>query len=55
MNEKMTANVPMVWAVITNWNGFTDTSECLTSLLASPYPNLRVVIVDNGSTDNSPD
>ncbi len=46
---------PLVYAVITHWNALEDTSECLDSVLASDYPNLKIVIVDNGSTDGSPD
>lgn len=44
---------PHVCAVVTNWNGFDDTRECVNSVLHSSYDNLSVVIVDNGSTDNS--
>lgn len=46
---------PLIYAVITHWNAFDDTNECLSSTLASNYPNLKVVVVDNGSTDNSPE
>lgn len=41
---------PTVVAVILNWNGFGDTSNCIRSLLCSSYPNLEIVIVDNGSS-----
>lgn len=39
--------------IIVNWNGYIDTLECLKSLENIEYPNYEVVIVDNGSTDNS--
>jgi GT2 family glycosyltransferase len=46
---------PLVYAVVLNWNGWRDTARCLASLRACSYPNLRVVVVDNGSTDGSPE
>jgi hypothetical protein len=36
-----------------NWNGWPDTVACLESLLKSDYARLSVVVVDNGSTDDS--
>ena len=39
--------------VIVNWNGWEDTLECLRSLLAASYPCMEIVILDNGSTNNS--
>jgi GT2 family glycosyltransferase len=44
---------PVVCCVVVNWNGWADTSGCLASLLLQEYPALRVVVVDNGSTDDS--
>jgi len=44
---------PLVSIVVLNWNGAGDTIECLKSLAAIDYPNFRVVLVDNASTDNS--
>ncbi len=49
----MTDSTPSVWVVILNWNSRVNTLECLHSLQASSYGNLRVVLVDNGSTDDS--
>jgi GT2 family glycosyltransferase len=40
-------------AVILNFNNWRDTLACVKSVLASEYPLSRVVIVDNGSTDDS--
>lgn len=45
---------PLVYAVITHWNSYDDTAECVKTLLQSDYSNLKSIIVDNGSTDNSP-
>lgn len=42
-----------VAAVLVNWNNPRDTVRCLASLLESNIAMLRVVVVDNASTDNS--
>ena len=51
----MTQNdpTPRVICVTVNWNGWRDTLVCLESLHSQDYPNLQVVVVDNGSTDGS--
>src|SRR5919204_4087266 len=46
---------PLVYVIVLNWNGWCDTVHCLASLRRSSYPNLHVVVVDNGSTDGSPE
>lgn len=46
-------NAPKVFIILVNWNGWEDTIECLQSLEALDYPNREVVVVDNGSTDQS--
>lgn len=43
----------LVNVVIPNWNGKKFLKGCLDSLLASNYPQVEVVIVDNGSKDGS--
>ncbi len=48
-----TASVPGVACVIVNWNGCTDTLACLASLMQQDYPGLGVIVVDNGSHDDS--
>lgn len=39
--------------IILNWNGWKDTIECLESVLAIDYTNYEVIVVDNGSKDDS--
>lgn len=45
--------MPIVSIIILNWNGWKDTLECLHSVQQINYPNFRVLVVDNGSTDDS--
>lgn len=45
---------PLVYAIVVNWNRCDDTLECLASLEKSSYANLKTLVVDNGSTDGSP-
>ena len=44
---------PKVSIIILNWNGWEDTIECLESLYQITYPNYDVIVVDNGSEDES--
>ena len=44
---------PIVTAIVLNWCDEEGTTECLNSLLKSEYRTLRLLLVDNGSTDNS--
>jgi GT2 family glycosyltransferase len=44
---------PRVSIIILNWNGWRDTVECVESSLKVTYPNYEILIVDNGSTDES--
>lgn len=44
---------PRVSIIILNWNGWGDTIECLESLYRITYPNYDVIVVDNGSKDES--
>jgi len=44
---------PKVAIIILNWNGWRDTIECLESLQRIDYPNYQIIVVDNGSTDDS--
>lgn len=44
---------PKVAIIVLNWNGWRDTIEYLESVEKLTYPNYEVVIIDNGSADNS--
>ena len=46
-------NTTSVSVIIPNWNGARYLPECLDSLRAQAYPRLEVIVVDNGSTDDS--
>jgi GT2 family glycosyltransferase len=44
---------PRVAIVIVNWNGMRDTLECLASLQQDHFQEKQVIVVDNGSADES--
>jgi len=46
-------NTPKVAIVILNWNGVKYLRDFLPSVLTSIWPNLDIVVGDNGSTDGS--
>ena len=46
-------SVSRVTIILVNWNGWPDTVECLGSLLLLDYPLFRIVVCDNGSSDDS--
>ncbi len=48
-------NNARVLVVIPNYNGADSIRKCLTSLREQTYPHLRTVVVDNASSDNSPE
>jgi GT2 family glycosyltransferase len=43
----------LVSAIVVNWNAARDLEVCLSSLLAQSYQPLEIIVVDNGSTDDS--
>lgn len=42
-----------VAVVVLNWNGWQDTLACVASLQALTYGDFEILVVDNGSTDDS--
>jgi GT2 family glycosyltransferase/protoporphyrinogen oxidase len=49
------AKEPKIYAVILTYNHYADTQECLQSLVETDFPDLEIVLVDNGSSDLTPD
>jgi GT2 family glycosyltransferase len=47
------SSAPRVHVVVLNWNSPQMTADCLRSLLATSAGSFRIVVVDNGSRDNS--
>src|SRR6185437_8412905 len=45
---------PRVYIILVNWNGWRDTIECLESVFRLDYPDFRVIVCDNASSDGSP-
>lgn len=52
-NPNTRLDQPKVAIVVLNWNGWKDTVECLESLSQINYSSYEVILVDNGSRDNS--
>ena len=51
----MSSKAPRVDVVLLNWNGRDDTLACLESVSRIDYPNFRVIVADNGSSDGAVD
>ena len=46
---------PRVSVIVCSYNGGATLDECLRSLSTLNYPNYEVIVVDDGSTDNTPE
>ena len=46
-------NQPLIYIIILNWNGWQDSLKCLESLRKLNYENYRVLLIDNGSENDS--
>lgn len=44
---------PLVSIIILNWNGSALLEECLDSVLKTEYKTIEIIVIDNGSKDNS--
>lgn len=44
---------PQVFIIILNWNDFQNTLLCIESLKSLTYPNYKILVVDNGSSNES--
>jgi GT2 family glycosyltransferase len=47
--------LPLVSIVVPVWNGETHLRESLDSILTQTYPHLEVIVVDDASTDSTPE
>jgi len=45
--------LPLVSIIVLSWNGWKDTVECLESLYHMEYPRYEIIVLDNGSSDDS--
>src|SRR5439155_3440229 len=50
-----TPATPHVSVVVCSYNGGRTLDQCLRSLRALEYPRYEVIVVDDGSTDNTPE
>ncbi len=46
-------SMPLVHIIILTWNHWEETAVCLQSLCQLTYPNYKIIIVDNASTDDT--
>jgi GT2 family glycosyltransferase len=53
MMTQLVSSPPRVYAVVVNWNRPADTVACINSLLTQVGVSFEVIVVDNGSTDDS--
>ena len=51
----MTKNNPLVSVIVPVYNAEKFLPTCLDSIINQTYQNLEVIIINDGSTDNSPD
>jgi GT2 family glycosyltransferase len=51
----MTGHSPLVCIIVITFNGLRHLEGCLGSLRQTDYPNCRILLVDNASTDGSAD
>jgi len=49
----MKEKYPKTYIIILNYNNWSDTFECLESILRNSYPNYQIIVIDNKSTDKS--
>ena len=50
---RLLAQAPRVSVVVCTYNGGRTLEQCLRSLMALSYPNYEVIVVDDGSTDDT--
>lgn len=53
MSDEGYERLPALAVIVVNWNGRALLPDCIGSLLANGYDPLRIILVDNASTDDS--
>ena len=53
IERRQSITPPLVYIITLTWNQLQDTLDCLASLSLLTYPNFRVLVVDNGSSDGT--
>ena len=53
INTTLKNEQPLVYIIILNWNGWKDTIECIDSIIQQEYLNYKIILIDNGSADDS--
>ena len=46
-------NTPLIYILVLNYKGVTDTEECIDALIKTQYDNYKIVLIDNDSQDGS--
>lgn len=46
-------NFPLISIIVPTFNGLNFLKKCIPSLIQTNYPNLEIIVIDNGSTDKS--
>ena len=54
MTQVPATTLPRVVVLILTWNRVDELVPCLESFACNDYPNTDVVVIDNGSEDESP-
>ncbi len=47
------SDAPLVYVIVLNYRNYDDTLECVRTLRRATYPNMKIIIVENGSDNDS--